>query len=164
MRATVSDGRMDRRRSLVEDIVARTGIDEALIERVVRAFYDRVAGDPSLGPIFAARIDDWEAHIARMCDFWSSIVLMSGRYHGQPTRAHKGLPVSAAHFDRWLELFKETVDNLCRPEGAAHLLARANRIAESLELAIGVREGYAPPRRRYGTRGMSQSPGGFGAA
>lgn len=113
----------------------------------MRAFYGRVAADATLGPIFATRIDDWEAHIARMCAFWSSVTLMSGRYHGQPLAAHLDLPVEARHFDHWLGLFAETVESLCRPEAAALFLERARRIATSLELGIAVRGGRLPPPR-----------------
>ena len=138
-----------RRNLLAADISERTGIDEALIERVVRSFYGRVARHEVLGPIFATRIDDWEAHIRRMCDFWSSVALMSGRYHGQPLVAHFGLPIEAHHFDQWLALFAETLAELCRPEAAHHFLERAYRIAASLELGIAAREGRAlPPRAR----------------
>lgn len=146
--STDADAAAERRGLLVADIVARTGIDEPLIERVVRAFYGRVAADAALGPIFAARIGDWEAHILRMGDFWSSVALMSGRYHGQPLAAHLDLPVEARHFDRWLELFAATVQELCRPEAAAFFLERARRIAASFQLGIAARHGRPPPPRR----------------
>ena len=63
-------------------LFAQSGIDEALIERLVRGFYSRVREDVMLGPVFQARIADWEPHLQRMCAFWSSIALMSGRYEG----------------------------------------------------------------------------------
>jgi hypothetical protein len=62
----------------------RTGIDEAMIERLVRGFYAKVRADAVLGPIFEARIRDWEPHLSQMCAFWSSVALMTGRYHGTP--------------------------------------------------------------------------------
>jgi hypothetical protein len=73
-----------RRELITADIVARTGITEAMIERLVRSFYDKVREDEMLGPVFDARITDWEPHLAQMCAFWSSVALMSGRYHGAP--------------------------------------------------------------------------------
>ena len=97
-----------RRAQATADNVQRTGIDEAMIDRLVRTFYDRVRADAVLGPIFAGRIKDWDLHLERMCAFWSSVALMSGRYHGQPMEKHLPLPVDARHFDRWLELFEET--------------------------------------------------------
>ena len=126
----------ERRAAATAAIQAETGIDEAMIERLVRGFYDRVRTDDLLGPIFAARITDWEPHLAQMFAFWSSVALMTGRYHGQPMRKHLPLPVDAAHFDRWIALFAATAQELCPPKAAAHFVARAQRIAESLELGI----------------------------
>lgn len=129
------------------DIVARTGIDEVMIERLVRAFYERARQDPELGPIFASRIGNWEEHIARLCAFWSSVALMSGRYHGQPMAAHLPLPIDTPQFDRWLALFAATACATCPPAAAAHLLERAHRIADSLELGIATRKGELRQRR-----------------
>ena len=65
---------------IIADIVARTGIDEPMIERLVRTFYGRARLDPLIGPIFENKVHDWEGHLGRMCAFWSSVSLMSGRY------------------------------------------------------------------------------------
>ena len=86
-----------------------------MIERLVRAFYDKVRTDPMLAPVFDARIRDWEPHLQQMCAFWSSVALMSGRYHGTPMVKHVPLPVDAAHFDRWLDLFEMTAREICPP-------------------------------------------------
>jgi hemoglobin len=129
------------REQLVEDIVARTGIDDAMIEKLVRTFYGRVRCDALLGPVFESRVTDWGAHIARLCLFWSSVALMSGRYHGQPMAAHMPLPVDAAHFERWLQIFTTTARELCPPAAAAHFIERASRIADSLELGIAAQKG-----------------------
>ena len=107
-----------------------------MIGQVVRGFYGRVRQDELLGPVFEARIEEWEPHLERMCDFWSSVALMTGRYHGQPMPKHLPLPVDGVHFDRWLALFEATVRELCPPKAAEHFLERARRIAESLELGI----------------------------
>ncbi len=129
-----------RREQVMAEIVERTGIDEAMIERLVRAFYARAREDALLGPVFA-RVTDWEPHIDRICAFWSSVALMSGRYHGQPMRLHLPLPIDAAHFDRWLELFEETAREFCPPAAAEHFVERARRIAQSLELGLAVHHG-----------------------
>jgi hemoglobin len=126
----------ERREQISAEIVARTGITEAMIERLVRSFYDKVREDEMLGPVFDARIADWEPHLAQMCAFWSSVALMSGRYHGAPMPKHLPLPVDAAHFDRWLALFEETVGEVCPLTAQDHFLERARRIAASLELGI----------------------------
>jgi hemoglobin len=130
-----------RRAQLAADIAERTGITEAMIERLVRGFYAKVRTDALLAPIFQARIRDWEPHLAQMCAFWSSVALMSGRYHGTPMVKHLPLPIDAAHFDRWLALFEETAKEICSPEAAAHFVERARRIAESLELGIAGGQG-----------------------
>ena len=132
---------MPTREKLADEIVARTGIDEAMIERLVRRFYARVRADALLGPIFEARIADWEPHLQRMCAFWSSVALMTGRYSGQPMRVHLPLPVDARHFDRWLALFEDSAREVCPSAAADHFIERARRIAESLELGIAGRHG-----------------------
>jgi hemoglobin len=132
----------DGRAAITAEIVERTGITDAMIERLVHAFYDRVRGDAMLGPIFDDRIEDWEPHLRQMCDFWSSVALLTGRYHGQPMPRHLPLPVDRRHFDRWLELFAETADAVC-PAAAAELFKdRARRIAASLELGIAGNAGH----------------------
>lgn len=131
----------ERRAAVVADIIARTGIDETMIDRLVRAFYAKVREDTLLGPVFAARITDWEPHLQRMNAFWSSVALMSGRYHGQPMEKHLSLPVDARHFDRWLALFAETAGEVCLPAAAEHFIERAHRVAQSLELGIAGQNG-----------------------
>ncbi|HEY6023013.1 MAG TPA: group III truncated hemoglobin [Pseudolabrys sp.] len=130
-----------RRAQITAEIIVRTGIDESMIDSLVRRFYAKVRTDALLGPIFEARIRDWEPHLERMCAFWSSVALMSGRYHGSPMTKHLPLPVDAVHFDRWLALFEETAREVCPPEARAHFVERAGRIAESLELGIAGRHG-----------------------
>lgn len=126
----------DRRFAARSQIEAETGIDQAMIERLIPAFYARVRADELIGPIFAARIADWGPHLERMCAFWSSVALMSGSYHGQPMQKHLPLPVDAEHFDRWLALFAATANDICPPRAAARFIMLAERVAESLELGI----------------------------
>ena len=150
----------ERRESITAEIVARTGITESLIERLVRAFYAKIRTDAVLAPIFEARIGNWEPHLEQMCAFWSSVALMSGRYHGTPMVKHLPLPVDAAHFDRWLALFEAAAREVCSPEAAAHFVERARRIAASLELGIaggqGVLLGNGERFRRNGATGCRQ--------
>ncbi|WP_368744843.1 group III truncated hemoglobin [Desertibaculum subflavum] len=147
------EGGPEKRARLVAEIRARTGIDEAMIHRLVHGFYAKVRADDVLGPVFDAAIADWAPHLAKMCDFWSSVALMSGRYHGQPMPAHLKLPIEARHFDRWLALFEATAAELCPPAAAAHFVERARRIADSFELgrafATGnIQKGPLPSQRR----------------
>jgi hemoglobin len=126
----------ERRDAIVALTRKETGIDEPMIETLVRGFYARVRKDPLLGPVFEARIADWEPHLRQMFAFWSSLTLHSGDYHGRPMAKHLPLPVEAAHFDRWLKLFEETARDLCPPEAAERFIERARRVAESLELGV----------------------------
>lgn len=131
----------ERRAEITRAIREETGIDEAMIEKLVRAFYVRVRNDPLIGPVFAVRIKDWEPHLQQMFLFWSSVALMTGNYHGRPMQKHLPLPADGRHFDRWLELFAATANELCPPKAAAHFIERAHRIAESLELGIATAHG-----------------------
>ena len=131
----------ERREEIAAQIVARTGITEEMIEQLVRAFYAKVRTDAVLGPIFEARIADWEPHLQQMFAFWSSVALMTGRYHGRPMQKHAPLPVDGGHFDRWLALFEETVQEACPPDAQGHFIERARRIAESIELGIAGHQG-----------------------
>ena len=117
-------------------IMAETGLDEDVLSDLVHSFYAKVRRDAVLGPIFAARISDWDPHLERMVAFWSSVALMTGRYHGRPVPAHTPLPIHGAHFERWLGLFCETAREVCSPAGAAHVIERAERIARSLHIAV----------------------------
>ena len=132
---------MERRAAIAAEVSGRTGINEAMIRQLVHSFYDRVRADAVLGPIFAGRIDDWAPHLERMCAFWSSVALMTGRYHGQPMQKHAPLPVGAVHFDRWLNLFADTARVVCPAAAAEHFISRARLIAESLELGIASHRG-----------------------
>lgn len=130
-----------RRAALIQRIQAETGIDEDMIFQLVHAFYGRVRQDPLIGPVFAARISDWEPHLQRMCEFWSSVMLMSGRYHGAPMPKHAALPIDAPHFDRWLELFTATAHEVCPPAAAERFVERARLIARSLEMGVASSQG-----------------------
>ena len=132
---------------IVADVILRTGIDEAMIERLIRAFYGRARHDPLVGPVFTSKVRDWEGHIEKMCAFWSSVALMSGRYHGQPMVAHLPLPIDTPHFDRWLEIFADTAQEICPTPAAVHFLNLAHRIADSLELGIAAQKGELRARR-----------------
>ena len=91
-----------------------------------------------LGSVFAARIEDgaWPVHLERMVAFWSSVMLMTGRYRGQPVQAHAGLGADRAHFERWLKIFREAVREMTPPAAAARFIERAERIGASLQAAI----------------------------
>ncbi len=131
----------ERQSQITASIVEQTGIDDAMIDRLVRTFYGKVRADALLAPVFDQRIADWEPHLRRMCEFWSSVALMTGIYHGSPMQKHLPLAVDSRHFDRWLQLFEETATEVCPPAAAAHFIERAQRIAQSLEIGIAVQSG-----------------------
>jgi hemoglobin len=108
------------------------------LARLVDAFYARVRADASLGPVFNDAIGDWPEHLEKLAAFWSSVMLTSGRYKGQPVPAHMKHKsrITPALFDRWLALWARTTDELMAPEAAAALQDRAARIAQSLQLAM----------------------------
>lgn len=117
---------------------AVNGITEERLEKLVERFYARVRADDELGPIFNDAIDDWPEHLEKLTAFWSSIMLTSGRYKGQPVPAHRkhAARITPELFERWLGLWKVTTDEMM-PAGAAEALqAKAARIAESLQLAL----------------------------
>jgi hemoglobin len=113
-------------------------ITEANIRRLVDAFYVKVRADAGLGPIFARAIPgDWEPHLQRMYAFWSSVMLTSGRYKGNPVVKHLVIPgMTPELFTRWLALFDATCRELFDEAVRAAFRVKAERIAESLKLAL----------------------------
>jgi hemoglobin len=130
-------------------------LDEPMIRAVVDEFYARARLDDVIGPVFNRVIlgPDWPAHLATIADFWSSMLLGSGRYGGRPMPKHMAIPeLGDAHFMRWLRLFRETVTELCPPDIAALFIERSERIGNSFRMNIAMRRGdditgMAPLRR-----------------
>jgi hemoglobin len=116
------------------------GVTETMIRRLVHEFYAKVRQDQILGPVFDAHVQSWDVHLNTMCAFWSSVILMTGSYKGQPMEVHARLPeISDEHFERWLRLFQRTASECCDSEAAHLFIDRAERIAESLKMGIAVR-------------------------
>ena len=145
---TTSETLRSARPAVTADLMARTGLDDAMLSGLVHGFYDRVRTDPLLGPVFAERITDWGPHLEKMVEFWSSVALMTGRYHGAPMPKHLPLPVEGEHFDRWLDLFRQTAFEVCPPQGAEWVIERAERIAGSIHINI------LDARDHYGRAGI----------
>ena len=103
------------------DIVGRKEI-----EQFVDSFYEAVRGDEMLGPVFdqIAKVN-WDEHIPKLCDFWETVLLRTGSYKGNPLAVHrhlmKDVGMGRAMFDRWLELFGQTMDRHFEGENAGHL-------------------------------------------
>lgn len=116
----------------------RPVLDEAELRPLVDAFYTRVRADPQLAPVFAAGVADWDEHLARLTDFWSSVMLSSGTYKGNPMAAHlrHAADITPALFARWLDLWQQVTADRLSPAAAAAMQAKAARIAQSLQLGI----------------------------
>ena len=106
--------------------------------------------DDLLGPIFAAAAVDWPSHIETVTAFWMDQLFGTRTYKGNPLRAHEAIassiPFDAEHFDRWLTLFTETVDERYEGPVAELAKARAAKMARALArlLAGGAGPGLAP--------------------
>lgn len=121
-------------------------VTEQMIHDLVHGFYAKIRTDPALGPIFNRVVRDWDEHLAKMCDFWSSVLLMTGRFKGTPMAAHAGIPdIRPTHFARWLHVFQQTATEVCPPQAAALFVAKSEMIAQSLQLGIAASRGELPP-------------------
>jgi hemoglobin len=122
---------------------ATTQLSEQSIAHLVNTFYARVRQDELLGPVFNGAIGDhWPEHLATLTDFWTSVLLASGRYKGNPMMAHLAIPqMDQQHFGRWIELWRETTANIFGPEVSSALVAKASMMGERLvEVSTRVRE------------------------
>jgi hemoglobin len=125
--------------ALAEESRESNRLSEDAIRHLVDHFYTKVRADPELGPIFERAIaGDWGPHLATMHDFWSSVILTSGRYKGNPVAVHLRVEgIEPRLFDRWLALFDETCREFFDDDDVADAFyEKASRIAESLKLAL----------------------------
>ena len=89
---------------------------------------------------------DWDEHLAKLCDFWSSVTLMTGRFKGSPMAAHAGNGhIRDEHFPMWLALFEKTARDVCPPKAADLFVERSRMIGRSLSLGLAVSRGEIPP-------------------
>jgi hemoglobin len=125
------------------------GVDDDFVSSFVEAFYSQIRKDDLLGPIFAAKIHDWDDHLGRMKKFWRSVLFSSGEYAGNPMIKHVAIPdLDKDHFAHWLELFYATLRDLGGNDEAVGLVGeRARMIADSLLTGIAMqRDGLAGSR------------------
>lgn len=139
----------EERRAEIQANAAALGIDEAYISLLVETFYGRIRAHELIGPIFETAIgDDWDHHLANMKAFWASVALSAGRYSGKPVPAHKKhTSIQPWHFKIWLALFEQTLkDTSPTPGAVTYFMERAERIAQSLQLAMFGVPGLGEPR------------------
>jgi len=111
------------------------------IEAVMTRFYARIRKDDTLGPIFAAHVQDWPAHEAKIARFWKKTILHERGYEGNPMMVHRGVSqMRAEHFEIWLALFDETLAEMLTPQTCAAWSALAHRIGRGLRLGIEARD------------------------
>ena len=105
---------------------------------LVDRFYAKVREDEMLGPVFNGAIADWPEHLEKLTAFWSSVMLTSGRYKGNPMMAHLRhvAAIRPVMFRHWLELWRETAGECLDEHAALAVTAKAERIAESLQLGM----------------------------
>lgn len=105
-----------------------TDLDD--IKLLVNTFYAKVQKDDLIGPIFNGIIQDrWQEHLGKMYTFWQTVLLDQHTYSGRPFPPHAVLPVKAEHFQRWMMLFTQTLDELFEGEKAAEAKLRGEKMA-----------------------------------
>lgn len=97
------------------------------IEVLIDLFYNKVRSDAMLAPVFSHV--DWPNHLPTMHAFWASLLFGEQSYRGNPFQSHMKLPLTADHFERWLELFTETVTGSFKGPKADEAVERARNIA-----------------------------------
>lgn len=123
--------------NLIGCVMKERQLTEATISQVLHKFYDRIRRDPELQRPFAV-VQDWNEHIARLTDFWSSLMLTTGRYKGNPLSMHliHSKTIKPEMFGRWLELWRLTTDEILAPSLAGEMQAKAARVASRLSIAM----------------------------
>ena len=117
------------------------------IEFLVEQFYERLLVDEIVGHFFNEVVKlDLDEHLPIICDFWESLLYDTAIYQGNPMIKHIALheksPILNEHFERWLHIWKDTVQSHFRGEFAEKALLKADQIA--LLMKIKVRESNNP--------------------
>lgn len=108
------------------------------VKLLVDTFYGKVRDHETLAGVFNERIGErWPEHLEKMYRFWQTVLLEEHTYFGAPFPPHANLPVEHLHFEKWLELFRATVDELFIGPKAEEAKWRGNRMAEMFELKMG---------------------------
>lgn len=103
------------------------------VSQLVYAFYANVRKDAVLGPVFELHVKNWDEHLPKMVDFWSSALRGTARFRGAPMPKHATLPgLTVELFQHWLMLFRQTTDTLPNAALGERANELAGRIAQSL--------------------------------
>ena len=109
------------------------------IKLLVDTFYDKVRKDELIGPIFNDKIQDrWPQHLAKMYTFWQTVLLGEHTYYGSPFPPHAQLPVEKEHFETWLALFSQTLDELFSGEISKEALWRAIKWPKCFNIKLAI--------------------------
>lgn len=108
------------------------------LQRLVDRFYAKVREDEMIGPLFNAAVNDWPEHLQKLGAFWSSLMNCSGRYKGSPMAAHlrHAKTIEPRMFERWVAIWKVTAREELASADADAVIAKAERISESLQLGL----------------------------
>lgn len=126
------------------------GITVDEIKNIVHSFYKKVQVDNILGPIFAQKISqDWDQHLEKMCNFWTTVMFGKSLYRGNPLEAHRKIAdIDRSHFDHWLFLFRETLIEVCpNNDHVEAFYQRASNMARVMIAALSVKKSVSvtPP-------------------
>ncbi|MBI1306642.1 MAG: sec-independent protein translocase TatC [Bacteroidetes bacterium] len=104
------------------------------VRDLVDAFYRKVLKDDLIAHFFTTVVQlDWEKHLPRIYAFWNSLLLPDGVYKGNAMGIHFELneksPMKAEHFERWLKLWRETVNEMFKGTNAENAISKAEQIA-----------------------------------
>ena len=123
----------------MENLINTDIMSEADVKLLVHTFYDKVRRDALLSAVFDGVVkDNWPAHLEKMTDFWSTILLYTRKYKADPMPKHLPLQVNQDHFERWLTLFNETIDELFYGQIAMNAKSRAKSIARIMQAVKGI--------------------------
>ena len=107
------------------------------VKHLVDSFYGKIREDKLLKEIFNSNIQDrWPQHLEKMYTFWQTVLLSDHTYYGSPFPPHAKMPIDKEHFDRWLQLWFETIDENFTGEIADEAKWRASKMAEMFQFKI----------------------------
>lgn len=107
------------------------------VKHLVDSFYGKIREDKLLKEIFNSNIQGrWPQHLEKMYTFWQTVLLSEHTYYGSPFPPHAKMPIDKEHFDRWLQLWFETIDENFTGEIADEAKWRASKMAEMFQFKI----------------------------